>query len=167
MYPMIPPLIAMISMHCSGSSFHKQGLYMPNYILFVAKPGRWPDGILQPEPWNKMGAFIETVTPDLGGSTLDEYEGPLVMGGQPIPYSQVSAATDQNSASSPDLTALRFYLGSQSTASKDALYMTMTAKITPYSKEGFEWTRNFRSFVESSPISQDFDVYLVGLVSYL
>lgn len=109
---------------------------------------------------------MKSVTTDLGESTLDEYEGSLVMDGKLIPYNQVSAAMDPNSASSPDLTVLRFYVASQSTAAQDALYMTMTAKITPYSKEGFEWTSNFRSLVRSSPISQDFDVYLIGLVSH-
>lgn len=37
--------------------------------------------------------------------------------------------------------------------------------LSIYMTIGFNWIRNFRTYAASAPISQDFDIYISGLVS--
>lgn len=138
---------------------------MPNRILFVAKPGRLPNGIFDAETWGQMQSFVGGIIRDIPGSTANDYGGALIMAGRPVSYAEVTAALDPATPSTPELSALRYYLGTQTTSNSRALYITMVAQASPYSEEGFRWIRRFRKYAASSPISQDFDLYLSGLVS--
>lgn len=117
---------------CVGEAFGKPGIYMPHRVLFVAKPERWPGGILDVEPWAMIQLFIDSLVGDLPGTTIGDFEGCLVMGGKPVPFQEVQAALDPASPPSPDLTALKFYLGSQTTVDHRMLYITVVQTVNPY-----------------------------------
>lgn len=121
----------------SDESFDKGGLVMPNRILFVAKPGRPSDGgLLQADSFSKMQGFLDGVIRDLPGTNIDDFEGVLVMSGNIVSSEQISSALDPAAPSDPALTALRYYMLTQVTPDRKALYITMVAEKNPYTEEG-------------------------------
>lgn len=150
-----------------GKTFNKSGLYIPNRFLFVAKAGKYEgaNGILQQAPWEAMQQFVSGVITEAPGVTYEDVEGPLVMSGQVITYAQVDTAIATAQTADPDVIALKYYLDSQVTADRRALYVTVITPFSTYSGRGFKWIKQVKEYYTDSALSQDFDMYLEGVVS--
>lgn len=140
-------------------------MYIPCRFLFVAKEGKYPGGILQQAPWEAMQEFVSGTITEVPGTTYEDFEGPLVMSGQVITYAQVDTAIATAQPADPDVIALKYYLGTQVTTDRRALYVTVTTSFSPYTGRGFTWMKRVEDFYRNSPLSQDFDMYLEGVVS--